>query len=226
MVSLTSGAHAQERHGRNARAQSQPSHNDAQFPLDDVSESTRSKVQRGFDAAPVPLNLDGKDLGLAGLGSYIVNVQVGCNGCHSAGPATEFAPGGNPFFGQPKVVNPAVYLGGSRDFGPLIPGTASIASRNLTPDKTGLPVGGLSFDDFLKIMRTGVDMDNAHPNCSGPPNAGCLLPPFKGDLLQIMPWPVFQDMSDHEIRAIYEYLKSIPCITGPAAPSLLHNDCK
>jgi hypothetical protein len=55
-----------------------------------------SKIRIGFDIAPVHLNLAGKDRELVGLGSYIVNAQADCNGCHSAGTATEFAPGGNP----------------------------------------------------------------------------------------------------------------------------------
>ena len=103
-----------------------------------------SEIQQGFAIAPVPLNLDGKNRALVGLGSYIVNAQADCNGCHSAGIDTEFAPGGNPYFGQPTKVNPATYLGGGRDFGPF-PGPGPfphIISRNLTPDKTGLPVGG------------------------------------------------------------------------------------
>jgi hypothetical protein len=29
-----------------------------------------------------------------------------------------------------------------------------------------------------------------------------------------MPWPNFQNLTDHDIRAIYEYLKAIPCIQG------------
>jgi hypothetical protein len=190
-----------------------------------ASDSKQSKIQKGFDAAPVPLNLDGKDMGLVGLGSYIVNIESGCNGCHSNGPATQYSPGGNPYFGQPKMTNAAVYLGGGRDFGPLIPGTGSIVSRNLTPDNTGLPVGGHTFDEFVKIIRTGVDMDHLHPQCMGAPDGKCLLPPFVGDLLQIMPWPEFQDMTDHDLRAIYEYLKAVPCIAGPPAPSVLHNDC-
>ena len=52
-----------------------------------------------------------------------------------------------------------------------------------------------------------------------------------GDLLQIMPWPVYHNMTDHQIEAIYEYLSAIPCIdnrtsTPPAgAPNELRNDC-
>ena len=41
----------------------------------------------------------------------------------------------------------------------------------------------------------------------------------------IMPWPAFQNMTDHDLREIYEYLSAIPCIAGPPAPDPLHNDC-
>jgi hypothetical protein len=50
------------------------------------------------------------------------------------------------------------------------------------------------------------------------------MQPFDGNLLQVMPWPTFQNMTDHDLRAIYEYLSSIPCITGPSS-GVLHNDC-
>jgi len=164
---------------------------------------------------------------LVGLGSYIVNGQGDCNGCHNAGPATEFLPGGNPFFGQPEKINPATYLDGGRDFGPF-PAPNSplhIISRNLTPDRIGLPEGGNTFAEFVQIIRTGKDFDHLHPTCTGTPNSGCVPFPFNGDLLQIMPWPVYKNMTDHDLRAIYEYLSAIPCITGPPAPSSLHNDC-
>jgi len=188
-----------------------------------------SKIEIGFAIAPVPLNLEGKNRELVGLGSYIVNAQADCNGCHSAGPATEFAPGGNPYFGQqPTVINPATYLGGGNDFGPFPSPDSSlhIFSRNLTPDKTGRPEGGHTFQEFLTIFRTGKDFDHLHPTCAGPPNGSCLPPPFDGDLLQIMPWPIYQNLSDHDIRAIYEYLKAIPCIdTIVAGQPQLRNDC-
>jgi hypothetical protein len=176
------------------------------------------RIERGFDIAPVPLNLEGKNRRLVGLGSYFVNAQMDCDGCHSAGPPTEFARGGNPYFGQKKKVNPATYLGGGRDFGELAPppgiGSAHIISRNLTPDKSGLPEGGNDFSTFLAIFRTGKDFDGLHPTCTGAPNSGCVPKPFNGDLLQIMPWPFYQHLTDHDIRAIYEYLKAIPCIQG------------
>jgi hypothetical protein len=156
---------------------------------DDDEENAR--VQIGFEIAPVHLNLHGKDRDLVGLGSYIVNSMSGCNDCHSAGPQTQYIV--NPFFGiGPKVINPATYLGGGRDFGALIPGSAHIVSRNLTPDKTGMPEGGHSFADFVQIMRAGVDLDHLHPTCTGAPNASCVPPPFDGSLLQIMPGRCFK----------------------------------
>jgi hypothetical protein len=119
----------------------------AQTGIDDQE----SRIEIGFAIAPVPLNLEGKNRALVGLGSYLVNAAMSCNDCHDAGPQTQFAPGRNPFFGQPKKVDPAFYLGGGRDFGPLVPtaGSPHIVSRNLTPDKTwtsrrGAPVFGVS----------------------------------------------------------------------------------
>src|SRR5258708_30095536 len=112
-----------------------------------------SKIQKGFEIAPVPLNLTGKNRALVGMGSYLVNAAGDCNGCHS-GPSGEYASGGDPFKGQPQVVNQAAYLsGGTPLFGPFF------LPRNLTPDKTGLPEGGASFEEFRTILRTGIDPD-------------------------------------------------------------------
>jgi hypothetical protein len=95
----------------------------------------------------------------------------GCNGCH-AGPAGEYASGGDPFLGEPKQINQAAYLaGGTPLFGPFF------LPRNLTPDKTGRPEGGASFEEFRDIMRTGIDPDQAHLQF--------------GPYLQVMPWPNF-----------------------------------
>lgn len=49
-------------------------------------------------------------------------------------------------------------------------------------------------------MRTGADLKHRPP----------FVPSADNDLLQVMPWPVFQEMSDRELRAIYEYLRAIP----------------
>lgn len=200
---------------------------------DEGGRNDESRIQIGFEAAPVPLNLEGKNRSLVGLGSYIVNITGDCNGCHSQGPKTEFAAGGNPYFRMPpfsgvKQVNVATYLGGGRDFGP-VGSVLHLYSRNLTPDKTGLPEGGRTFDQFVQIMRTGVDLDNVHPNCTAPGvPANCMEPPFNGSLLQVMRWPAFQNMTDHDLRAIYEYLSAVPCNPGPviAGADYLQNACQ
>jgi hypothetical protein len=144
-----------------------------------------ARIRIGFKIAPVKLNLRGKNRAQVGLGSYIVNAQAGCSDCHTY---PSFAAGGDPFFGQPEVINKAQYLTGGRQFGPF-------TSANLTPDKHGRPAG-LTFPEFKTVMRTGVDPD-------GPRDP---LPP----LLQVMPWPVYAKMNDRDLHAIYEYLRAIP----------------
>lgn len=202
-----------------------------------------SIIQRGFEIAPVPLNLAGKDRNLVGLGSYIVNAVSDCNSCHTGGqfPSFDYTVSGNPYFGEPPVVDPTVYLAGGQSFGPVgdpvgPSGYAGpdIVSRNLTPDKTGRPEGGHTLAQFKQILRTGIDFDHSHPTCTSltptPQPANCIPStldnPIDGSVLQLMPWPTFRNMADHDMDAIYEYLSAVPCIEGPPAPSILHNDCK
>jgi hypothetical protein len=151
------------------------------------SDSDAARVRRGFQIAPVPLSYDRKNADLVGLGSYLVNAVGGCNDCHTW---PNYAPGGDPFAGQPKTVNAENYLAGGRPFGPF-------TSKNLTPDSAGQPAG-LTWPEFKKVLRTGQDPDT-------------------GELLQVMPWPVYQDLSERDLRAIYEYLRSIPH-AEPATP--------
>jgi hypothetical protein len=151
----------------------------------DEGDSDRARIRRGFAIAPVPLNLKKKNLELVGLGSYLVNASGGCNDCHTN---PSYAAGGDPFKGEPKKVNAANYLAGGVAFGPFV-------SRNLTPESNGQPAG-LTLAQFVKVMRTGIDLDKLHPQF--------------GPLLQVMPWPAYQDLTDHDLAAIYEYLKSIP----------------
>jgi hypothetical protein len=194
-----------------------------------ADQEEQSKVEIGLRIAPVPLNMSRKSRELVGLGSYIVNALADCNGCHTASSQETYVFGGVPYFGQkPTIVNPAVYLGGGQDFGTLDPlgQTAHIVSRNLTPDKTGRPEGGHTFEEFRTIMRTGADLDHIHPTCASgaTDRSHCVPPPFDGGLLQVMPWPAFQNMTDRELRAIYEYLSAVPCVAGPQT-GILHNDC-
>jgi hypothetical protein len=193
-----------------------------------LDDSTRqsAKVRKGFAIAPVALDQTGKNPELVGYGSYLVNAVGGCPDCHSADQQSVYAPGGNPALGQPKKLNPTNYLGGGTDFGPFVT-LDHLVSRNLTPDKSGLAVGGMSYSDFINLMRTGADGRKLHPNCSASVTTNCLPPPFKGDVLQVMPWGAYQDMDDYDLLAIYQYLSSIPCVAGPADKNnLLHRECK
>jgi hypothetical protein len=93
------------------------------------------------------------------------------------------------------------------------PYKGEIISRNITPDKNGLPAR-LTLTQFTQIFRTGVDLDHAHPSCSATVTTNCLSFPINGNLLQVMPWPAFQSMTDRHITAIYTYLSAIPCLEG------------
>jgi hypothetical protein len=164
------------------------------LPSPTVSADDESRIRRGFEITPVPLDLRGKNRALVGLGSYIVNAQGGCNDCHTH---PSYAAGGDPFLGQPKQVNTAQYLTGGRQFGPF-------TSRNLTPDpSSGLPAG-LTFQQFLEVMHHGTDFDLRHPQIS--------------PLLQVMPWPVYGDMTKRDLRAIHEYLSAIPSLPDNPNP--------
>ncbi len=145
------------------------------------------KVKIGFEIAPVQLNLAGRNRKAVGLGSYLVNAVGGCNDCHTN---PNFAAGGNPFDGEPEQINAAGYLAGGVAFGPTI-------SANITPDANGRPAG-LTFAQFLELLRTGAD------------------PNEPGQLLQVMPWPTYKNMTDRDIYNIYQYLTTIPSITSAA----------
>lgn len=156
-----------------------------------TSEIAR-EVWIGKEIAPVPLKIPrGTNPFSVYLGAYIVEAVATCNSCHSN---LEYAPGHNPFLGQPKQVNQTCYLNGGQSFG------SGIVSANITPDKTGKPAG-ITFATFVNLMRTGNDPKNP------------------GTLLQVMPWDGFQNMTDTDLRAIYDYLSSIPSLpTGGNSP--------
>jgi hypothetical protein len=157
----------------------------------DDDESESQQIRRGFQIVPagVHLNMKGKNRDLVGLGSYIVNTS-GCNDCHTH---PEFLPNSSPFLGQPEMINFAQYLTGGRQFGPF-------TSDNLTPDSTGKPAG-LTLRDFITTLRTGH-------NPNDPP----------GKILQVMPWPVYGKKTDHDLKAIYEYLRALPSLPDNPAP--------
>ncbi|MDO9107199.1 MAG: cupredoxin domain-containing protein [Methylovulum sp.] len=136
---------------------------------------------------PIALNLDGKNTDQVYLGSYIVNAQGGCADCHSC---PSYAAGHDPFKGETKQFNASSYLAGGKAFGPFV-------SANLTPDSNGKP-DGMTLNQFKYLMRSGKK------------------PHITGDILQVMPWPVYGNMSDVDLEAMYAYLSSIPKLAQPS----------
>lgn len=155
------------------------------------NDANDAQVRRGYKIVPpgVKLNLMGKNRTLVGLGSYIVNTS-GCIDCHSH---PTYAPGGDPFLGQPEVVNANEYLSGGRKFGP-------ITSANITPDFAGKPAG-LTRAEFITMMRTGHNPKDP-----------------AGQILQVMPWPAFGKKTTEDLHAIYEYLRAIPSLPDNTHP--------
>ena len=153
---------------------------------DDGDDTDASRIRKGFEISPVQLRFHSRNRQLVGLGSYIVNAQSGCNDCHSC---PSYAEGGSlrrPAHQDQQGELPGRWRG-VRPF---------VVSPNLTPHEDGKPAG-LSFQGFKMVMRKGHDPED---------------PP--GDILQVMPWPIFGNMTDHDLRAVYEYLRAIP----PAQP--------
>jgi hypothetical protein len=165
-----------------ATVQSNPDSQDMKSGLQTTeARADKKRVKIGLEIAPVALNFRNRDRDLVGLGSYIVNAQAACGDCHSC---PTYAPGHNPFEGGDGQINATNYLAGGVPFGPII-------SPNITPDSSGRPAG-LTFEQYLQLIRTGHDPDEPD------------------EILQVMPWPILRNMTDHDILAIYTYLSSIP----------------
>jgi hypothetical protein len=153
-----------------------------------------SEILRGYQIISeifpkgTKLNFAGTDWALVGLGSYLVN-STGCNDCHTH---PNWTATGNPYLGQPKRINIPEYMAGGRVFSP------TVTSANITPDKRGRPAG-LTLQEFLYALQTGHD-------------------PKDGDILQVMPWPLYQWKTERELTAMYEYLRVIPSLPNNPNP--------
>jgi hypothetical protein len=147
-----------------------------------------SKIPPGVELNPVPLKVDDRNGAMLIRGSYLVNASQHCNFCHTCPPYAATQESTAP--GYAPAVNAVNYMAGGRRFGAANDTNAPI-SANLTPDlKTGLP-GGLKFEEFRAALRIG----RAHKT---------------GRRLEGMPWPMFHDLNETDLLAIYEYLSAIP----------------
>lgn len=103
-------------------------------------------------------------------------------GCNDCHTAPPYAVGGDPFQGEPEQINTDGYLCGGTNFGPVV-------SANISPDQDRLPAG-LRRREFIDLLRTGEEAD--------------------GQLLQVMPWPIYGKMTRRDLLAVYAYLSAIP----------------
>ena len=144
---------------------------------------------------------------LLARGTYIVSTS-GCNDCHSPKIMTPMGPvpdssrrlSGHPADSKlPAIPKGMPAPGGWVLFAPdltAVAGPWGISySANLTPDSaTGL--GAWTADQFIATMRTGKHL--------GQPGGRPILPP--------MPWQELKNMTDHDLKAVFTYLQSLPAI--------------
>lgn len=134
-------------------------------------------------------------------GSYLVNA-MGCDDCHSPkrmgahGPEIipELRLSGFPHNAQLPPVDTATITKGWTLFSPDL--TAAVGvwgvsfGANLTSDATG--IGNWSEEQFLTAIRRG--------KFKGMESGRNLLPP--------MPWPMYRNLSDDDLKSIFAYLKT------------------
>lgn len=195
------------------------------------------EAQQGSAITPVNVNLMGKDPNLVYLGSYLVNSQGGCNGCHTC---PSFS-GTNPFAVGGPGLPPAPGRGG---VAPTPPSPPTPPSRGNTPGLAQAPTpvnanfflgGGTPFPNGGKPFQGAVAVltaPNLTPDSNGLPG-GLTYADFKnamvngtvstkpGHVLLVMPWPTFRNLYENDLQAIYQYLSAIPpaqsgSCSGPA----------
>ena len=135
-------------------------------------------------------------------GEYLVSI-IGCDDCHSPkrmGPmGPEIIPelrlSGYPSSRPIQKADSNVVKQGWALFGPDL--TSSVGpwgmsfAGNITSDETG--IGNWTEENFLRAIRQGKykGLENSRP----------LLPP--------MPWFVYKNMSDEDLKSIFAYLKTV-----------------
>lgn len=138
-------------------------------------------------------------------GQYLVN-GIGCDDCHSPkrmGPhGPEIIPelrlSGYPADRPVGQVNIDAVKNGWALFGPDLtnavgPWGMSFAA-NLTPDETGIK--NWTEHNFLTAIK--------HGKLKGLENSRSLLPP--------MPWEMYKNLTDEDLKSIFAYLKSLPAV--------------
>lgn len=134
-------------------------------------------------------------------GSYLVNA-MGCTDCHTPHkmgpngpePDNDLFLSGHPADMKlpppPAPVGP--WIASFTASGTAVAGPWGISySQNLTPDPETGVAGTYTEEQFVMTIREGKKQGRGR----------AILPP--------MPWPVFRNLSDEDLKSIYAYLKTI-----------------
>ncbi|WP_439882633.1 c-type cytochrome [Pontibacter sp. MBLB2868] len=134
-------------------------------------------------------------------GEHLV-LSIGCHDCHTPKKMTEKGPepdmslalSGHPSQMPPPDIDRATFekkgLSGSDNFTAWVGPWGISYAANLTSDKTG--IGNWQEQNFITSIREGKH--------KGIASARDVLPP--------MPWPMYRNLNDDELKAIFAYLKS------------------
>lgn len=152
---------------------------------------------------------------LINRGNYLVSA-IGCDDCHSPkrmgakGPELipELRLSGFPEKGMLPPESPDALKKGWVLMGPDLTATAGpwgiTYASNITGDSTG--IGTWKEDQFIRALREGKSkgLEGARP----------LLPP--------MPWQNIGKLSDHDLKSIFAYLKSVKAVKNVVPAPVLH----
>ena len=128
-------------------------------------------------------------------GHYLVTIAA-CHDCHTPKIDAQGTPDSKRLLsGRPMTTFPPVQgpneIRASLDLTAWAGPWGNSYAANLTPDKdTGIG-GRYNEASFIKTIRTGVK-----------PEGEQLSPP--------MPWPVYRNMTDEDLKSVYAYLTTLP----------------
>ena len=159
----------------------------------------------GFGGSSMKSVLGGSDAAQVERGKYLVTL-MGCNDCHTPwkmgtnGPEPDMT---RMLSGHPEQVGPLPTVRAAEGWAWSAAPTNTAFSgawgvsytANLTPDRnTGL--GIWTENMFITAIRTGRHMGVSRP----------INPP--------MPWPMYRNASDDDLKAVFAYLRTIPPVTN------------
>jgi len=169
-------------------------------PLAALGVLTLAACSQPASAPPAPQAAAPAPVSPVERGKYLVSTSA-CHDCHTPtkmgpnGPEPDMA---RMLSGHPEDVKidkaPKLdgrWMAAGSDTFTAWAGPWGISyTANLTPDPSGL--GAWTEDMFIKAIRTGKHMGVSR------------------DILPPMPWPVYKNFTDDDLKAIFAYLKSIP----------------